>query len=756
MLCKLVWGNVRRAGRDYLVYLLTLTLAAAVFYAFNTISLQTELAGVDPGVGRMLSSTLSGLTVFLACVMGFLMVYANNFIMRRRKKELGLYQILGMGRGRVALVMALETAIVSVAALVLGIAAGVALSQLMVFFTASLFKTTVSNFRFIFSLGAFLLTAGCMVAVFLVTLVFNLRAVAKSKVIELVRAGRQNEQIKMRNPWLSAIVFVLGAVLVGIAYHRLLRDGMPLQNDNGEFAAFGVTTGIVIVGTVLLFFGLSGFLLKVLQGTRGLYWRGLNMFTLRQLSAKVNTVSFSTAVIAMILFLAITSVTTGMSIANALTSQVESSTPADYSRIFNYFSPFSAANMNADASDPDAGRYAAPAEPVDLMKASERDVMMGGDGEGKTKAEGAEGVKAGDSFDLASVAGDTVQLNWYDARPKEGFPAPGSGAGMPAAYVTLAGLAKQAGVELSNGIVSSAGDGDSTSLQVMSASDYNRYRVFRGLDPIDLGENGYVLTTDMGDTISSVYNKVMQQGVEIDIAGIKLKPAADKVDTAASAWSNGQGSNAGTIIVPDRVIERADLPICMSSLLVDYRDGVSVEDGDAYVIHPRQYGTVGSSVVDADGQFVGFWGAEVTRTSMIESSDNVNALISYLAVYIGFVLVVAAAAILTIQQLSSVADGGRSYRLLSELGTATGSIQHSVLAQQAVFFCFPLVVGIAHSAVALYVVVDLVQLFGNMNIGSMVWLTCAIFGVCYGGYFLLTYVMSKGMVRDSVRLRHAA
>ena len=751
MLCKLAWGNVRRAGRDYLVYLLTLTLAVTVFYAFNTISMQTELAGVDPGVGRLLDSTLSGLTVFLACVMGFLMVYANNFIMRRRKKELGLYQILGMGRSRVALVMALETAFVSVAALALGIALGVALSQLMVFFTASLFKTTVSNFHFIFSLGAFLLTAGCMVAVFLVTLVFNLRAVAKSKVIELVRAGRQNEQVKVRNPWVSAIVFVVGAALVGIAYYRLLRDGLPLTNDNGEFATFGVTTAIVIVGTLLLFFGLSGFLLKVLQGAHGLYWRGLNMFTLRQLSAKVNTVSLSMAIIAMILFLAITSVTTGMSIANALSTQTENSTPADYSRVFNYFSPKMASDMNADTTDPDVGRYAASAGPIDLMKASEQDVMMASDGEHK----GAEGVKEGDAFDLASVAGDVVQLNWYDARPREGAPAQGSKTGMPAAYITLAGLAKQAGVELSRGIISSAGDGDSTSLQVMSASDYNRYRVFRGLEPIDLGEDGYTIATDMGEGVSYVYDAALHQGVEIDIAGLKLKPAADKVDVAASAWSNGQGTNAGTIIVPDRVIEQTDLPIYMSSLLVNYRDGMSTEKGDAYVNHPRKYGAVGSSVVGTDGQLVGFWGTEMTRTTILESSDNVNALISYLAVYIGFVLVVAAAAILTIQQLSSVADGGRSYRLLSELGTPTVSIQHSILAQQAVFFCFPLVVGIAHSMVALYVVVDLVKLFGNMSIGGMVGLTCAIFGVCYGGYFLLTYVMSKGMVRDAVRLRHA-
>ena len=116
MLCKIAWHNVRRAGRDYLVYLITLTLAVTVFYAFNTISVQVDIAGVsdqNAGMGDLLGSIISGLTVFLALVMGFLMVYANNFIMKRRKKEFGLYQVLGMGRGQVARIMALETFFVS-------------------------------------------------------------------------------------------------------------------------------------------------------------------------------------------------------------------------------------------------------------------------------------------------------------------------------------------------------------------------------------------------------------------------------------------------------------------------------------------------------------------------------------------------------------------------------------------------------------------------------------------------------------------
>ena len=323
MLCKLAWGNVRRAGRDYLVYLLTLTLGVTVFYAFNTVSMQVDIAGIDEeGLAQVMGSMLGYLTYFLAGVMAFLMVYANNFIMKRRKKEFGLYQVLGMGRGRVATIMALETVIVSVVAFVAGIVLGVGLSQLMTFFTASLFKTQIANFHFFFSVHAFNLTLACMLVMFVLTLLLNLRAVRRTKLIELMGAERRNESIKTRNPWIAIAIFVVGVVLVGVAYYRLLRDGFPLTATDSKLqeamSQFGITTAMVTVGTFALFWGLSGMLIKLLQSLRSVYWRGLNMFTVRQLSAKVNTVCFSMGVIAMILFLAITSVTCGMSIANVM------------------------------------------------------------------------------------------------------------------------------------------------------------------------------------------------------------------------------------------------------------------------------------------------------------------------------------------------------------------------------------------------------------------------------------------------------
>ncbi len=119
-------GNVRRAGRDYLVYLLTLTLGVTVFYAFNAVSMQVDIAGIkEEGLSESMAACSVYTQRLFGGVMAFLMVYANNFIMKRRKKEFGLYQVLGMRRGRVATIMALETVFVSVGAFVAGIVLGV-------------------------------------------------------------------------------------------------------------------------------------------------------------------------------------------------------------------------------------------------------------------------------------------------------------------------------------------------------------------------------------------------------------------------------------------------------------------------------------------------------------------------------------------------------------------------------------------------------------------------------------------------------
>lgn len=727
MLCKLAWGNVRRAGKDYLVYLLTLTLAVTVFYAFNTISVQADLVLEEEGLPELLGTIMSGLTMFLAVVMGFLMVYANNFIMKRRKKEFGLYQVLGMSRGQVSRVMAMETAIVSGGALVLGIALGVGFSQVMTFFTASLFKTQIRDFHFFFSVPAFLITVGCLVAIFLVTLVFNLGVVRRAKVIDLMSAGRKNETVKTRNPIVSAAIFILGTVLIGIAYFRLLRDGLPVDSAPSEIDAamnqFMLTTGIVVAGTILFFFGLSGFLLKALQGARSLYWHGLNMFTVRQLSAKVNTVSFSMAIISMILFLAITSVTGGMSIASVMNTSVERSTIADYSRVVMYLGE----NVVNDSTYTGDAPMRLATEPVDIMELSRSNVIDKGTSEER-------------SFDLAGILGSHVQVETYDSRP--------IGTELP--LVSLNDLAAAVDMPMPKGTNSS--NASMMGLMVMKESDYNRYLDFRGKEHVDLGDDGYLITSDMGESVNKIYNADMREGVEVELGGRTLRPVADHVDEAASSFFNSSmGSNSGTIVVPDELVDASGLPLYASYFLGDYREGLTYDETEGYVRQDRSW----DQILNADGSESAIWGLEATRAQSYESTNSMNGLISYLAIYIGFVLVVACAAILTIQQLSGVADSGKNCRILSELGTSNREIMRSVLVQQTIFFVFPLLMGVAHSLVTLRVVIDVVALFGGMSIGGTVGVTCAIFMLCYGGYFAVTYVMSKGIVQDSIRLRHA-
>lgn len=735
MLCKLAWGNVRRAGRDYLVYLLTLTLGVTVFYAFNTISMQVDIAGIDEeGLAQVMGSMLGDLTYFLAGVMAFLMVYANNFIMKRRKKEFGLYQVLGMGRGRVATIMALETVIVSVVAFVAGIVLGVGLSQLMTFFTASLFKTQIANFHFFFSMHAFNLTLVCMLVMFVLTLLLNLRAVRRTKLIELMGAERRNESIKTRNPWIAIAIFVVGAVLVGVAYYRLLRDGFPLTATDSKLQEamnqFGITTAMVTVGTFALFWGLSGMLIKLLQSLRGVYWRGLNMFTVRQLAAKVNTVCFSMGVIAMLLFLAITSVACGMSIANVMNENLERYNPVDVSQTYVYYTP--------DTLDYYKGYkgYVNPSEADRMVLADTTvDLYPAWHGKGKSADNNDE---TGKKVDIADVAGEHVQIDSYLSYP--------FGGSNPS--VTPSEMCKTMGEKLPKAFGGS--NADTMGLFVTPASQYNKLRQMMGEEPVSIGRDQYLLTCDMGGELVELYTKYMAGGHALTLGGHTLKPATDKSDEDTAAIANSaMGSNPGTVVVADELLSQLNLQPYSSSLLVNYKQGMDTTEADESI----KYTLLDNLLVD--GKEPGVWGTFITRSEMYTQAAQMNGLISYLAIYIGFVLVVACAAILSIQQLSNVADGSRSYRVLAQIGCDDRQIRHSVMAQQAVFFLFPLAVGLAHSFVALKVIIELVSIFGNMSIGGTVGLTCAIFLAAYGGYFLVTYLMSAGMVQAAIATRYS-
>lgn len=684
MLAKLAFGNMRKLLHDYAVYFLTLVLGVAVFYAFNTMSVQGDFLRGD--VGETLSQVgqiLDGLTVFLAVILGFLMVYANNFLMRRRKKELGLYQVLGMRTGQVNVVLALETLLVAAVSFGVGIALGVLVSQVLLFVTARMFATTVQHFSFFFSTDAFMLTLACFGVIFVVMMLFNWITLRRVRLIDLMSSARQNEKQFVRRLPLSIVLTAAGLVLMGVAYWRLIRDGFPM--DNSMQGGFIITTIMVAVGTFVFFYGLAGTLTALLTHMRGFYWRDLHMFTTRQIASRVNTTALSMGVIALILFLAMTAMTTGMSICNTLNAMVEKGTP--YS-----------ASISVLPTDP-------VADPIDLE---------------------AEVAKVG--IDLSAVGSHaTVRIAVI---PSE----------LEGATSTFQRISELTGETIPKGFEHAMVG------EVVSLSDYNAARALLGMEPVSLADGQYLLLCNM-DQVEPFVNGGLEKGFSVTVGDVTLTPARATVidDASAVLQDNGLGANPGTFVVAD------DLAASLSTYqqVIDVMYAGPTEEGDAALkgLEERLSDSLGerSALTTVD-----------TVTSVLADGTTTTGLISYMAIYIGFVLVIACAAILAIQQLSNASDSAGSYRTLSELGCSERLIFGSLRAQVAIAFALPLAVGLAHSLCAISVLNELVSAFGYSDALDGMTLGLVLFALVYGGYLALTYRMAHGIVRSAVRTTRRA
>lgn len=684
MLAKLAFGNMRKLLHDYAVYFLTLVLGVAVFYAFNTMSVQGDFLRGD--VGETLSQVgqiLDGLTVFLAVILGFLMVYANNFLMRRRKKELGLYQVLGMRTGQVNVVLALETLLVAAVSFGVGIALGVLVSQVLLFVTARMFATTVQHFSFFFSTDAFMLTLACFGVIFVVMMLFNWITLRRVRLIDLMSSARQNEKQFVRRLPLSIVLTAAGLVLMGVAYWRLIRGGFPM--DNSMQGGFIITTIMVAVGTFVFFYGLAGTLTALLTHMRGFYWRDLHMFTTRQIASRVNTTALSMGVIALILFLAMTAMTTGMSICNTLNAMVEKGTP--YS-----------ASISVLPTDP-------VADPIDLE---------------------AEVAKVG--IDLSAVGSHaTVRIAVI---PSE----------LEGATSTFQRISELTGETIPKGFEHAMVG------EVVSLSDYNAARALLGMEPVSLADGQYLLLCNM-DQVEPFVNGGLEKGFSVTVGDVTLTPARATVidDASAVLQDNGLGANPGTFVVADDLA--ASLPTYQQVIDVMYAG--PTEEGDAALkgLEERLSDSLGerSALTTVD-----------TVTSVLADGTTTTGLISYMAIYIGFVLVIACAAILAIQQLSNASDSADSYRTLSELGCSERLIFGSLRAQVAIAFALPLAVGLAHSLCAISVLNELVSAFGYSDALDGMTLGLVLFALVYGGYLALTYRMAHGIVRSAVRTTRRA
>ncbi|MGU8378999.1 FtsX-like permease family protein [Clostridium perfringens] len=332
MYFKIALNNVRKSFKDYSIYFLTLTLGVCIFYAFNSIGDQKaflELGKRQAEYINILQRLISGISVFISCVLGGLILYANNFLVKKRKKELGIYMTLGMGKNKISKILTYETALVGIISLVVGLGVGIIVSQGISAFASKLFEVSLSNYKFLLSTDAILKTVLYFGIIFILVMIFNTFVISKYKLIDMLTAAKKNEDIKIKNPILTAIIFFISLGLLGVAYKLVIKVGL-----NPTDRMFLVSIVLGILGTLLLFFSLAGFVLYVLQRNKNVYLKGLNIFVLRQMNSKINTNFLSMTVICLMLFLTISTLATGLSFKNALEKGLENTTPFDASATY--------------------------------------------------------------------------------------------------------------------------------------------------------------------------------------------------------------------------------------------------------------------------------------------------------------------------------------------------------------------------------------------------------------------------------------
>ena len=328
MYFKLAFKNIKKSYKNYVIYFLTLIFGICIFYTFNSIESQSvmmELNEQKQSAFMMAEQLMGYFSVFIAFVLGFLIVYANNYLIKRRKKEFGIYMTLGMENGSLSKMIFLETLFIGAISLGIGLVLGIMLSQALSVLTAYMFQVDLTKFQFVFSPLGFKRTVLCFSIIYLVVLIFNFISVRKIKLIDLLTASKRNEKPTIKNLWVSVILFLVSVGILGTAYYKVIHDGIAFASFN----ALGLPILLGCIGTFIFFYSLTGFFLKVIQGNKKLYLRDLNMFVMKQISSKINTTFVSLSFICLMLFLAICTFSGGLGINRAINADLKDLTKFD-------------------------------------------------------------------------------------------------------------------------------------------------------------------------------------------------------------------------------------------------------------------------------------------------------------------------------------------------------------------------------------------------------------------------------------------
>ena len=689
MLFKLSIKNMKKSFKDYAIYFLTLVLGVAIFYMFNSLDSQQAMLQVSQSqreIIKLMITMLSYVSVFIAVVLGLLIVYANNFLINRRKREFGIYMTLGMGKRQISRIILMETIFVGIISLIIGLIVGVFASQFMSVLVAKMFEADMSEFQFVFSKDACIKTC-----IYFAVMFFNTFTVSRYKLINLLNASKKNEKVKIKNPFLCIVVFIVAVALLGYAYWKVTGDVHSL--DTADKLLPPILMGIV--GTILVFWSLSGFILQVAQKMKKIYLKDTNMFVLRQINNKINTMVASMSVICLMLFMTISILSSSLALRNTMQRELVEMTPVDL-------------NLYKIANLPES--YMKYGKEVTTTKEQRED----------SKIPVTETLK-NNGLDM-SVLKDIVEIPIYatnDLTWKDFF---------GDKYEEI----KAEFPRLNYNTVE----------MMVKISDYNKIAKLYGIEQYELNTNEYIMICNF-DSMENIINRVLVDGNNtLSIAGKEYQTKYNECKDGFIQMSTSH-TNTGIILVPDScpLIEEMKEEYFLAANYNTTTDEEKEEiekiftSGDSGFIQ-----NLNENGLEIDG---------MTKISIIESSVGIATIVTFIAIYLGIIFLIASSAILALKQLTDSSDNKQRYTILRKIGCDEKMINKSLFRQIAIFFGVPIILAIIHSVFGIQFAIELMSgLASKEDLLPSAVVTVIIIGIIYGAYFMATYFGSKNIIKE--------
>lgn len=684
MLFKISLKNIRKSLKDYTVYFFTLILGVAIFYVFNAIDSQSVMLDVRANVMdiiKLMNDILSGVSVFVSCILGFLIIYASRFLIKRRNKEFGIYLTLGMSKRKISVILFFETLLIGIVSLVAGLVIGTILSQFMSVIVANMFDADMTKFKFIFSMKACVKTLIYFAIMYVLVMIFNTFSISRCKLIDLLNAGKKTEKVTMKNPVVCTIVFVIGVGILSYAYWMVTRGVKSINIIN----KIGIPIALGCVATFLIFWSVSGFMIKIFTSIKSVYYKGVNSFVLRQFCSKINTTVFSTTVICIMLFITISVLSAALSMKDSLSKDLDSMCPVDvqlakYS--YDAMSEAYATSQNMNEKD------------REMLEDSKLSIIETLNNSG---------------FDAQKYFKDVVEYNIYNT-----------------------GLTVKDTIgDINTDDYQFMAD---TIMPVMTIGDYNSVARLYGNSTYELNDDEYIIVADYKNMVM-IRNQALKKGITLSVNGKEYKPRYSEC-MDGFVQIGVQNMNDGILVVPDNAVKPQQ--VRNMGLSADYRADTKEE---RYFIETQLDNLMKN--ISFKKSFIS-WNS---RIDLAESSVGLGALVTFIALYLGIIFLISSAAILALRELSDSADNKERYGMLRKLGVDERMIDMALFKQIGIFFAFPLILALIHSVFGIKFINIILATMGMSSMAASIGLTLAFVAVIYGGYFLITYLCSRSIIR---------